>query len=269
MSTANTLRVTVMLIAHGGPDPGTREELRELRSLVAIRLIEEKGHLLSNQEGGVEVSLGVLEFPGSDLPSVQQVLAALAPRGSSVVAQPLLLFDGLHARHDLPRLAVDAHQLGLRMRMGEPLGRDPALLDLAVERAAAAAPDPDDLLLFIGRGSSDPQAREETEEVAAVVAGRLGLEHVTCYAGISPPLLADGARLALGRRPRRLLALPYLLHQGILTRRVAEVLGPMAERARTPLVALPHLGNAPQVIETVASRVRTLVASELGQGGGR
>ncbi|HLH69309.1 MAG TPA: CbiX/SirB N-terminal domain-containing protein [Candidatus Dormibacteraeota bacterium] len=265
--TARGPRAEVLLIAHGSPDPGSREELRALRSLVAARLAEGERRLPSTRGREIEVALGVLEFPGPDLPPVGAALAALASRGP-VVAQPLLLFDGLHAHHDLPRLTADACRLGLQVQVGGPFGWEPALLDLAVERVAAAAPGPDDLLLFVGRGSSDPQAREETEEVAALVASRLGLEHLVCYTGISPPLLADGARLALARRPRRLLALPYLLHRGVLTRRVSEVLGPAAERGRTPLAVLPHLGNAPQVVETVASRVEALMAGGPGGGGG-
>jgi len=242
----------VLLLAHGGPDPATRVELQELRSLVAARLAPPPA-------GGPEVVLGVLEFPGPDLPAAGEALVALAPCGE-VAVQPLLLFDGLHAGRDLPRLTADAARLGLRVRTGGPFGRDPALLDLAAERVAALAPGPDDLLLFAGRGSTRPRAREETEAVAAALAGRVGVEHVVCYTGISPPLLAEGARRALARRPRRLLALPYLLHDGVLSRRVTEVLAPAAASAGTALTVLPHLGNTPRLVEIVVDRVRALLA---------
>ncbi len=254
--TAAGVPAGVLLLAHGGPDPATRDELRALRSLVAARLT---GAPPPAGRPPVAVELGVLEFPGPELPATGEALAALAGWGT-VVVQPLLLFDGLHAGRDLPRLIADACRLGLQVRMGGAFGCDPALIDLVVERAAALAPGPDDLLLFVGRGSSSCRAREETEAVAAAVAGRLGLEHVVCYAGISPPLLAEGARLALARRPRRLLALPYLLHRGVLSRRVAEVLAPAAARAGTALTVLSHLGNAPQVVEVVAGRVQALLA---------
>ena len=55
-----------------------------------------------------------------------------------------------------------------------------------------------------------------------------------------------------------LMALPYLLHAGVLARRVEETLAPLAFRAGVPLVALPHIGNGPALVELVASRLEAL-----------
>jgi sirohydrochlorin ferrochelatase len=64
---------------------------------------------------------------------------------------------------------------------------------------------------------------------------------------------------ALGRQPRRVLALPYLLHTGILVRRVSDVLSPIAQRQGAKLVVLPHVGNAPALVDVVASRLEQLL----------
>ena len=116
-----------------------------------------------------------------------------------------------------------------------------------------------DLLLFVGRGSSEPLARRQTERVAEIVAREVGAEGVVCYAGISRPDLVEGMELALGRAPERVLALPYLLHTGVLVRRVSEVLAPLAARAGADLVVLPHIGNAPELVEVVAGRLERLL----------
>jgi sirohydrochlorin ferrochelatase len=237
---------SVLLMGHGSPDPAAHAELRELRALVESRL-------------EVAVRLGVLEHPAAELPALDVAVDALAPC-TLVAAQPLILFEGLHGRHDMPEVAAGARaRLGVEVRLGSPFGQDPALLALAMARVAEARPGPGDVLLFVGRGSSEPRARAQTADVAAAVAGEFGLPCDICYTGISRPLLAEGIELALRRRPRRVLALPYLLHTGVLVRRVAEVLGPAAAEAGVELATLAHLGNAPEVVDMVAGRVEALL----------
>jgi sirohydrochlorin cobaltochelatase len=230
-----------LLVGHGSPDPAARGELHGLRALVASRL-------------GRPVAIGVLEFPAPGLPPLDEALAELGGRGR-VAAQPLILFDGHHATRDLPAAAA---RLGSPVRMGAALGREPALARLAASRLVELEPGAGDVLLFAGRGSSEPLARRQTEEVAGAVAAMAGIDHVVCYAGISRPDLAGGFEAALLRRPRRVLALPYLLHTGVLARRVGAVLGPLADRHCVGLAVLPHLGNAPAVVELVAGRLEAL-----------
>lgn len=235
-----------LLLGHGSPDGAARAELGALSTLVAQRL-------------GMEVGLGVLEFPGPDLPGLEEAFGRVRGR-ERVAAQPLILFDGLHGQHDMPAAAAAASaRLALEVRLGEPFGLDPELVGLAASRLRSLEAAPGDLLLFVGRGSSAEPARRQTEQVARRLASDLGLGCVVCYTGISRPTLAEGMEVALGRSPNRILALPYLLHTGVLVRRVSEVLRPMAERAGAELVVLPHLGNAPELVEVVAGRLEGLL----------
>ena len=234
-----------MLIGHGSPDLAAHAELGELRGLVGRRL-------------GAEVSLVVLEFQAPGLPGLMEALAGLPDRGA-VAAQPLILFDGLHGQHDLPAMAAGAAaRFGVEVRLGGAFGREGRLVELAAERLKDEDAVDGDLLLFIGRGSSQALARQQTEGVAAAVAAAAAIRHLVCYAGISRPGLAEGMEAALGRRPRRILALPYLLHTGVLVRRVPEVLTPIAERRGVELALLPHIGNAPQLVDVVAGRLEQL-----------
>lgn len=237
---------TAMLLGHGSPDPAACAELSELRQLVATRL-------------GAPVDMGVLEFPSPGLPKVEDAFAALAS-SVGVAAQPLILFDGLHGRHDIPRITKEASILHrLDVTVGTSFGQDAALIELATTRLADAGIRSGDLLLFVGRGSSEPLALSQTQAVAAAVAGTAGLEHVVCYTGISSPNLAQGMTAALARRPLRVVALPYLLHTGVLVRRIAEVLDPLAREAGIELLVLPHIGNCPALVELVATRLEALL----------
>lgn len=239
------MSTAAVLLGHGSPDPAAHAELRELRELVGERV-------------GFGVGLGVLEFPAPGLPALEEAFAAVGDR-ERVVAQPLILFDGLHGQRDLPAAAAGATaRLGVEVRLGTALGQDPALLELCAARAAELRPGSGDLLLFVGRGSSQPVARAQTEHVASAVARELGVDHVVCYTGISRPSLAEGFAIALSRGPRRVLALPYLLHTGVLVKRVRDVLGPAVARHGVPLTVLPHIGNAPELVGLVASRLEAL-----------
>lgn len=237
---------SAVLLGHGSPCAWSRQELHELRKRVELRLDR-------------RVRLGVLEFPAPALPSLRELFAAL-PRDQPVAAQPLLLFEGLHGRADMPAAAEAArNEFGLDVRLGPPFGRDPSLLDLCSERLRPVGPRPGDLLLFVGRGSSSALARSETEQVARELASATGFAHAVCYAGISPPDLAEGLRMAAGRDARRVIAMPYLIHGGILVRRVEEVLALAAHQLGVELVVLPHLGNTPALVEAVSVRLEALL----------
>lgn len=237
-----------ILVGHGSPDPAACAELAHLRAAVASELAQ-------------EVGLGVLEFPTPLLQQAGAVLDLAAEAGArGVILQPLLLFEGLHGQADLPALAARAEALGLEVRRGTPFGDAAAIADLMVERLRQREPSPADRLLFVGRGSSQPRALAQTERVAASVATRAGMAHQVCYTGISQPDLAEGARLSLAHRPRRLLVLPYLLHTGVLVRRAQQVIGGAAAPGRTLVEMLPHIGNAGPVVSLVADRLRQLAA---------
>lgn len=234
-----------MLVGHGSPDPAACTELCKLRDMVAWRL-------------DTNVDVGVLEFSAPGLPSIEDAFAGLA--STVVAAQPLILFDGRHGRHDLPRITRQASAAhGLKIEIGSALGQDAALIELAVSRLAKVAVGRADLLLFVGRGSSEPLALSQTEAVAAAVAGAAGVEHAVCYTGISRPSLAEGMTAAIELSPRRVLALPYLLHTGVLVRRVEEVLNPLARQAGIELLVLPHIGNCRALVDLVAGRLEAML----------
>ncbi len=240
------MKPAALLLGHGSPDPTAHAELGELCTLVGHRL-------------GLDVRLGVLEFPAPGLPGLDEAFTALRDQ-RCVVAQPLILFDGRHGQHDIPSAAARAtSRHGVELRLGEAFGREPRLIDLAVERLRDHGAARGDVLLFIGRGSSEALARRQTAEVAGAVSEAAGIGCVVCYTGISGPSLEQGMETALDRRPRRVLALPYLLHTGVLVRRVTEVLVPIGEQHAAELVVLPHIGNAPRLVAVVAKRLEQLL----------
>ncbi|MHB1526486.1 MAG: sirohydrochlorin chelatase [Candidatus Dormibacteria bacterium] len=236
----------VLLMGHGSPDAAANVELGRLRDMVAAELL-------------VQVGLGVLEFRNARMPGLEDAFAEL--RSAAIVAaQPLLLFQGRHGQCDMPNLTSRmAERMGFQVRLGTPFGDDPVLVELMTARLRALNGGCDDVLLFVGRGSSEAKARSQAESLALQIASRTGMPHEVCYAGISRPDLVEGLELALRHKRARVLVLPYLLHTGVLQRRVSEVLCPIAAARGCDLVVMPHIGNAPEVVRMVARRARALL----------
>jgi len=236
---------SLLLMGHGSPSPASQRELLELRQLVGERL-------------GRPVALGVLEFPAPELPALDAAFELLGET-VRIAAQPLVLFDGLHGRHDMPReAAAAARQLGLEVRLGTPFGADPVLIDLALARLAGVGVVKGDVLLFVGRGSSVVESLRQTDEVAARIAAEAGLPHVVCHAGISKPDPVEGMRLA-SRGGRRVIVLPWLIHAGVLADRVHQLTAATAEECGVEAVQLPHIGNGPELVGLIAGRLEAMV----------
>lgn len=150
----------IVVVGHGTADPVGAEETRHVASLVA------------GMVPGVAVEIGFLEVIG---PSIGEALERLAARGcTEAVAAPLLLFTAGHARRDVPEAVRDgAARVGLAVRQADALGCHPDILALARQRrheaVASLAPVPagNEVLLMVGRGSSDPTAIRQLHDFAA------------------------------------------------------------------------------------------------------
>lgn len=76
-------------------------------------------------------------------PSIAEGIDACAAAGAeAVVVHPYFLGPGSHSSEDIPRLvhAAAARHPGLRVRISEPLGLHPKLVDVVLDRVDAASP---------------------------------------------------------------------------------------------------------------------------------
>lgn len=159
----------------------------------------------------------------------QGVEQCLAQGWQEIVALPLLLFGARHNKFDvtmeLDRLQALYPQL--RIRYGGPLGIRIEILQLLRDRLAALIaaqprriPEAETVLLFVGRGSSDPEANAEACKLARLLWEGSGFAAVeTCFIGITHPRLPVGLERASSWQPRRVIVLPYFLFTGVLVKK--------------------------------------------------
>lgn len=112
----------IVLIDHGSREPAANDQLERLAELVATRLPDHR------------VRAAHMELAG---PTLAEAVDALVAEGASEIAiHPFFVAPGRHVREDIPRLVaqVQARHLGVTIRVTEPLGLHPSVVDAVLAR---------------------------------------------------------------------------------------------------------------------------------------
>ncbi|MCF3180373.1 sirohydrochlorin chelatase [Streptomyces polychromogenes] len=211
---------TLVAVAHGSRDPRAAltvlallERVRELRPRLDVRL------------GHIELNRPLLDDTLKDA------------TGAAVLV-PLLLGRGTHVKRDLPAAAARAGHL--RIRVAEPLGPHPLLVEALFERLLQAGWQPGTAVVLACAGSLDPDSAADSRRTAALLSERLGGVPVTpAYASAAAPAVPDAVR-ALAARGHRVAVASYFTAPGrFATASAAAAPGP----ATAPLGAHPALAR--------------------------
>ena len=270
----------LLLIGHGSRDPEGQQAFLELAQVYQS---------LTPHRPVIPCFLELAQ------PSIAQgVEQCLAQGWQEIVALPLLLFGARHNKFDvtveLDRLQALHPQL--RIHYGGPLGIRIEILQLLRDRLAALLaaqpqqiPGAETVLLFVGRGSSDPEANAEACKLARLLWEGSGFAAVeTCFIGITHPRLPVGLERALSWQPSRVIVLPYFLFTGVLVKKIeAAVQEQRRQHPEIDWLMLPELGLVDTVLHSLQQleqealqgqtpmnchlcKFRLAVSAELGAG---
>lgn len=182
-----------------------------------------------------------------------------------IVAMPVLLFGARHNKYDVT-LELDRLQgihPGLVIHYGAPLGIRLDILDLLRDRLEQAEAGrnleitrDESVLLFVGRGSSDPEANAEACKMARLLWEGSGFgELETCFIGITHPRLQQGFERALRLNPRRIVVVPYFLFTGVLVKKISRVTHEYQQHyPHIDFLELPELGLDPVIFQGLQDR---------------
>ncbi len=222
----------LVLCAHGTRDPLGRETVRAVLAAVAERLPD------------VEVLEAYVDVHG---PEVAEVVAGLPRADGDAVAGvvvPLLLAAGYHVHVDIAAAVAGRADV----RATGALGPDDLLVDVLVERLAAAGAPREGVVVLAPAGSSDARAQADSSDMAARLEQRWGATVQLGFAAGPTPTVSDAVAAARASAPDAPVTVAsYLLAPGFFQRRLEEsgadvVTGPIA----------PH----PLVVEIVLARYR-------------
>ncbi len=243
----------LLMVGHGTRNPKGRQDLIDFANIY---------HKLDPSRPVIPCFLELTE------PSIQDGVDQCVEQGyTDISVLPILLFAARHNKFDvtneLDRAKVRHPQITLHY--GRHFGMTPAIFELWQARLAmldVPAHNPngiarkDTVLLFIGRGSSDPDANGDVYKLARIMWEGSGYHTVeTCFIGIAHPRLEEGFRRSRFYDPKRIIVLPYFMFTGVLMEKIEgiavqqQALYPEAE-----VVMLPEMGIHPQLISVLRDR---------------
>lgn len=209
-----------------------------------------------------------LELTG---PTIQEGVDQCVAQGyTDLSVLPVLLFAARHNKFDITNELDRARQRHpqLTFHYGRHFGITPGILDLWRSRLAELdSPEivrSETVLLFVGRGSSDPDANGDACKLARMLWEGSGYHTVeTCFIGITYPRLEEGFYRARLYQPKRIIVLPYFLFTGLLVKKTLAVAA--QQQAQYPEIwisYLPEIGNHPLLFSILRQRE---IETQLGQ----
>jgi len=201
-------------------------------------------------------------------PTIQQGVDRCVAEGyTDLSVLPILLFAARHNKFDVTNELDRARQRHpqVQFHYGRHFGITPTMLDLWRTRLAeldGPQHNPrqidrvDTLLLFVGRGSSDPDANSDVYKLARLIWEGSGYQTVeTCFIGITHPRLEEGLRRAGLYQPQRIIVLPYFLFTGVLVKKIATIAANYQQAfPATEVVCLPEMGLHPHLFGILRER---------------
>ena len=183
----NDAQVGLLIAAHGERSPDANNEgVRRIARAVSI-------HALVS-----EVAVGFI----NGVPTIGEAFASLAaPR---VIVYPLFASSGYFTRDRLMQLLDAANEEGRDVEVLPPLGLDPGLPDLVLDRATKIAsendftPDASTVILLAHGSRRNSASREATGQVARAIEGRAAFRSVDIALLEERPFLSEAAALVQG-----------------------------------------------------------------------
>lgn len=209
-----------------------------------------------------------LELTG---PTIQEGVDQCVEQGyTEISALPILLFAARHNKFDVTNELDRAKKRHpqIKIHYGRHFGITPEILDFWRSRLAELDNPQwqrsDTVLLFVGRGSSDPDANGDVYKMARILWEGSGYQTVeTCFIGITHPRIEEGFRRARLYQPSRIIVLPYFLFTGVLVKKIFNITAQEQEQyPEISMTCLPEMGIQPQLLAVLRERE---IETQLGQ----
>lgn len=205
-------------------------------------------------------------------PTIQQGVDFCVERGyTELSVLPILLFAARHNKFDVTN-ELDKAKIRhpqVKFHYGRHFGINPGIVELWKARLAELdtiqqCDRKDTVLLFVGRGASDPDANGDLYKLARILWEGSGYSTVEiCFIGITHPRLEEGFRRARLYQPKRIIVLPYFLFTGLLVKKIFDIASTQQQLCPgIKIDCLPEMGLHPHLFSVLRERE---IETQLGQ----
>ncbi len=205
-------------------------------------------------------------------PTIQQGVDFCVERGyTELSVLPILLFAARHNKFDVTN-ELDKAKIRhpqVKFHYGRHFGINPGIVELWKSRLAELDANQqcdraETVLLFVGRGASDPDANGDLYKLARILWEGSGYATVEiCFIGITHPRLEEGFRRARLYQPKRIIVLPYFLFTGLLVKKIFDIASTQQQLyPDIKIDCLPEMGLHPHLFSVLRERE---IETQLGQ----
>ena len=172
--------------------------------------------------GRIDIPIQEVSFLELTDPLIAEGFARCVERGATeITVVPLFLLAAGHIKQDIPMVLASLKEKypHIRIDVKDPFGVQESILDGVAELVFAntGGLNPQDQLLIVGRGSSDPEITADFSAIAEGLKARLGICHVAvCFLAAAKPTLDEGLEAVTQNASSRVIVVPYLLFSGLL-----------------------------------------------------
>lgn len=200
------------------------------------------------------------------VPTIEEAFTRVINQGAKkIVVIPVLLLNAAHAKKDIPDEVKKAASRYPEVEViySSPIGVHEKMVELLVERIKETKDELNDnsMVLLVGRGSSDPDVKQDLNEIADLLKVNIGVRSVeACFLSVSSPSFDAGLKKAGAGNYEKVFIIPYLLFTGILMKHITRVIE--THPFRDKYVLCNSLGYHRCIEEILAEKVSSLLNSQ-------
>ncbi|MDH5656371.1 MAG: sirohydrochlorin cobaltochelatase [Spirochaetia bacterium] len=248
-------RIALVFIGHGSRNQDSNLQMTQFVSEYSLRHPE------------YDVKIGYIEL---SKPDINEVLYEISDQYKTIITVPLLFYKSGHAKNDISSLLKK-----LKEDFPETvyiscnvLGNHPLISELNYYRVKETGVFEKKhkriSVLFIGRGSSDPDANANLYRQARFLEDGRDFDRVlSCFEGVTRPGMDESADFLVRSRPDAIVVIPHFLFRGVLTDRIQrKVEGYKSDYPWISFYLAKELGIHENIYQLIDERIRQAVSGD-------
>ena len=223
------------------------------------KAVEEATSLIERVQAKVNIPLQETCFLELAEPDIFEGFRKLVHQGATEISViPVLLLSAGHYYKDIP---VEIEHIktqfpNIKINYGKPLGVQKRLTEILKQRLEERkiTPNTDAKLLVIGRGSYNPQTKQDFSIIKSQLSEMFPSQSIeVCYLAACEPLFEDALDRLVNAGHSQIFILPYIWFTGILDQHIADVVS--AYQLKSDIILAAHLSHHEQLQIALKERV--------------